>query len=364
MKRKIEKLVLQILERILPATLFDRLLISWRRRVNKIRDYYPQAFFLSKKKSNKKYCVVRYALPEYGIMAAGVQYIFYYYKLLDRGYIPIMDLEYAYSYRQGRIGEHGMWDLCFEQTITAQQAIHENYVLVTGKLFECLPDKRMAEWLNGDGDDHFLHTRKDDFREYYAKAKKLVEPIWQIKKSILEELDDEIGNELREHRVMGVFLRENFSREINHRNQADIDVFARHPLLPTVAETINLIKNNLKHWNFDKIYLSTIYEDSIMYFRKEFGDKVIAISRERFDINQKQTFSFSNTEQDMYQEYCNDIQKKNNLTVAYVKDLVALSKCTYFMGGPSSGSAAALTMNGGKYEDIYILEDRRKIMRY
>ena len=100
MKRKIEKLVLQILEQILPATQFDRLLICWRRRVNKIQEYYPQAFLLSKKKSTKKYCVVRYSIPEYGIMAAGIQYIFYYYKLLDRGYVPIMDLECEYSYNR------------------------------------------------------------------------------------------------------------------------------------------------------------------------------------------------------------------------------------------------------------------------
>ena len=39
-------------------------------------------------------------------------------------------------------------------------------------------------------------------------------------------------------------------------------------------------------------------------------------------------------------------------------------RCTYFLGGPCSGSAVALTMNGGKYEDIYILEDKRKITRY
>lgn len=364
MRRYIEKVILKIIEGILPATVFDRIVIWWRRKVNKVKGKYPEVVFYKKKKAKKKYCVVRYALPTFGIMAAGIQYIFCYYKLLDRGYIPVLDLEYEYSYRKERIGEHGIWDLCFEQTIAAKDVVKEKYVLVTGELYDYSADAKISDWLNGNKEDHFIHTKKDNFREYYAKANELTASIWKVKEALVKELDEEIGDCLENHRVLGVFLRENFSSERRHTNQADSEVFARHPLLPTVSETIELIKNNLKHWNFDKIYLSTIYEDSIMYFRKEFGDKVIAISRERFDINQKQTFSFSNTEQDMYQEYCNDIQKKNNLTVAYVKDLVALSKCTYFMGGPSSGSAAALTMNGGKYEDIYILEDRRKIMRY
>lgn len=364
MRRCIEKVILKIMEAILPATTFDRIVIWWRRKVNKVKGKYPEVAFYKKKKAKKKYCVVRYSLPTFGIMAAGIQYIFCYYKLLNRGYIPVLDLEYEYSYRKERIGEHGIWDLCFEQTIAAKDVVKEKYVLVTGELYDYSADAKISDWLNGNKEDHFIHTKKDNFREYYAKANELTASIWKVKEALVKELDEEIGDCLENHRVLGVFLRENFSSERRYTNQADSEVFARHPLLPTVSETIELIKNNLKHWNFDKIYLSTIYEDSIMYFRKEFGDKVIAISRERFDINQKQTFSFSNTEQDMYQEYCNDIQKKNNLTVAYVKDLVALSKCTYFMGGPSSGSAAALTMNGGKYEDIYILEDRRKIMRY
>ena len=50
--------------------------------------------------------------------------------------------------------------------------------------------------------------------------------------------------------------------------------------------------------------------------------------------------------------------------ITYLKEIIALSQCNYFIGGASSGAAIALTMNGGEYEDIYLLEDIRKINRY
>lgn len=364
MKRDIEVFILKILEYIFPKPVFDKIIIGWRRRVNRVTGYYPDAVFFSKKKSNKKYCVVRYATPTFGIMAAGIQYIFCYYKLINRGYIPVLDLEYEFSYKKGRIGEHGMWDLCFEQTMTAKDVRNEKYVLATGGLFDYSKDEEVSEWLNGDREDHFLHTKKDDFREYYAKAKKIVEPIWQVKRSILEELDDEIGNELREHRVLGVFLRENFSNDIVQTERKDIEIYSNHPLLPTVDEIVDIIKNDLNHWNFEKIYVSATYSESVSIMRREFGDQVIGIHRTSELSKKDRELGFSNSDIELY-----DAVKKNNewycnKNISYVKDLVALSKCTYFLGGPCSGSATALTMNGGKYEDIYILEDRRKITRY
>lgn len=364
MRRYIEKVILKIIEGILPATVFDRIVIWWRRKVNKVKGKYPEVVFYKKKKAKKKYCVVRYAMPTFGIMAAGIQYIFCYYKLLDRGYIPVLDLEYEYSYRKERIGEHGIWDLCFEQTIAAKDVVKEKYVLITGELYDYSADTKISEWLNGNKEDHFLHTKKDDFREYYAKANELTTSIWKVKESLVKELDEEIGDCLENHRVLGVFLRENFSSERCHTNQAESEVFARHPLLPTVSEIIELIKNNLKHWNFDMIYLSTIYADSVDIFKEEFGNMIVTIARERRSIRETPLVSFSNSEKELYESYCKNIESGTHQVKSYIKDIVALSRCTYFLGGPSSGSAAALTMNGGKYEDIYILEDRRKIMRY
>lgn len=74
--------------------------------------------------------------------------------------------------------------------------------------------------------------------------------------------------------------------------------------------------------------------------------------------------NFSDTSFEFYEKMNKTKEWNYENNISYVKDLVALSRCTYFLGGPCSGSAVALTLNGGQYEDVYILEDKRKITRY
>lgn len=360
----IEKIILKAAEKILPGTTFDRLLIERRRRINKVTESYPYAQFYSKKKSDTKYCVVRYTMPTFGLMAAGIQYIFIYYELVERGYVPIIDIEYAYSYKQGKIGENNIWDKCFEQPIEAKNAVKQPYVLATGWGFPYSHNPKVCLAINGDENDHFLHVRKENYKKYYAEAKRYTEPIWQMKKELCIELDEEIGNKLNGHRVLGVFLREKFSKDVNIVDDIEKKVFKNHPLLPGVNEIIEIIKKQLTTWEFDMIFLSTIYEESVRLFEEEFKNKIIYIKRERMSIAKPSISSFDMNEEEAYGNYQTDLEYHENMAKAYLKEIVALSRCNYLVGGASSGMAAALVMNGGEYEDIYILEDARKIQRY
>ena len=70
------------------------------------------------------------------------------------------------------------------------------------------------------------------------------------------------------------------------------------------------------------------------------------------------------SEKEEYEAFRSNLPYYTNLVKTYLKEIIALSRCDYLLGGGSSGMAAALVMNGGKYDDIYILEDARKIKRY
>lgn len=362
-KQRIEKIILKLGEKILPCTTFDRLLIERRRRINKVTENYPYAGFLSKKKSDKKYCIVRYSEPTFGLMAAGIQYVFSFHQLLKRGYIPIIDIEYTYSFKQGRIGESNIWDSCFKQPVTAKEAALQPYVLVAGELFSYSDDPSICLDLNEDVTDHFIHVRKENFRAYYAKAKKYVEPIWQVKDEILSELDEEIWNQVNGKRILGVFLREEFSNDTIVYSEKHRAALSNHPLHPGVKETIEIIKTQLANWKYDLIFLSTVYADSVKQFKEVFGDKVVCIDRERMNIG-KPIVDFGMNEQESYEVAMSNISHYQNESKAYLMEIIALSQCDYLLGGPSSGMAAALVMNGGKYDDIYVLEDTRKIKRY
>ncbi len=363
-KQYIEKKILKIAEKILSCTTFDRLLIERRRRIHKVTGFYPEAVFLSKKKSEKKYCIVRYRMPVFGLVAAGIQYVFCYYLLAERGYIPILDIEYTYSFKQGRIGEYNIWDACFKQPISAKEAATQPYVLAAGELFDYSNDPQICLALNDDIKDHFIHVRKENFREYYAKAQKYVEPIWQVKNELLTELDEEIWNKVNGCKILGVFLRENFSKDVFFENREDQRIYSNHPLLPGVRETIEIIKSQLSVWEYDYIFLSTIYIESLQQFKDAFEDRVIYIERPRMSIKDKRLANFGMSEKETYEMFNLNLTYHINISQTYIKEIVALSRCTYLLGGASSGMAAALVMNGGQYEDIHILEDARKIQRY
>lgn len=359
----IQTKIMDMATKIVPSTTLDRLVIERRRRINKITGYYPHAFFLAKEKSDKKYCVVRYSFPNMALIAAGIQYIFCYHQLAERGYIPIIDIENDFSFKQGRVGEHNIWDVCFKQPISAEEAAKKPYVLVTGELFSYSDDPRICLDLNGDSEDHYVHVRKKNFREYYAKANKYTEPIWQVKDEILAELDEEIWNKVCGHRVLGVFLREDFSKDVSHKGEPDEAIYRNHPLLPGVKEVIESIRTQLNAWKYDFIFLSTVYQDSVEKFKEAFGNKVIYIERDRALINDEPSY-FSMNEREVYEDHQANLAYYENKSKTYLKEIIALSRCNYLIGGPSSGMAAALVMNGGKYDDIFILEDAREIKRY
>lgn len=366
MKRKVESFLLQIAEKILPPIAFDRCLLEWRRCVNHIDEYYPWAVFFSKKKAKEKYCVVRYTMPEMGLMAAGIQYVFVANWLKKRGYIPLIDIEYAYSYKQGRLGEDNSWDICFKQPITVREAVKAPYVLATGIGFSGKNDIKICNELNGDEMDHFIHTKKKDYRKYYAVAHKYAAPLWQIRDEIIEDCNCEIGHKIQGKRVLGVFMRETFSKEMNMKSTAVTEeIYSRHPDLPTVRETIAVIKNELKDWNYDLIFLSTIFEETIILFQKEFKEKVITLNRNRMTHREAEenVCFFEESDLKNYQT-AKEMNRISETSISYIKELYLLSKCDYFLGGPSSGTVAAVTLNGGKYDDIYILEDANKIARY
>lgn len=363
-RQNVEKYVLKLAGKVLSPTTFDRLLIERRRRLNNVKGYYPEAVFISKENSETKYCVVRYTAPTFALMAAGIQYVFCYHQLRERGYIPLIDIEYAYSYKQGKLGENNIWDLCFEQPITVKEAVQKPYVLATGNLFSYSDDSKVCQDINGDKEDHFIHVRKENFREYYSKAKKYIEPIWKIKPELVTEFEEKVWNKVKGSRVLGIFLRENFTKDVCFDNEADRKVFSNHPLLPGVRETIEIIKTQLRDWKYDLIFLSTIYEDSLQIFKEEFGDIVIYAERQRMKINEKKPANFGMSEKELYEISLERRNANEEITKMYLEEIVALSKCDYLIGGASSGMAAALTLNGGEYEDIYILEDVRKIQRY
>ncbi len=145
-----------------------------------------------------------------------------------------------------------------------------------------------------------------------------MEPIWQVKDELLADLDEELWNKVNGCKILGVFLRENFSKDVFYESREDRQVLANHPLLPGVRETIEIIKNQLFAWEYDFIFLSTMYIESLQRFRDEFGDKIICIERSRMSIKDNRLAYFGMSEKEIYEVFNSNPIQYINISQTYI----------------------------------------------
>ena len=330
--------------------------------------YQMSNHFLVKRKitTKRKYCVFRMVYPNYSLFATANAYIFLYEWATNRGLIPIVDLEYQYSYLQGRLGENNVWECCFEQPISIKEVKSQDYVLVRGVgTVNSILEKTCCD-INGKKNDRFIHVVEEDWRRYYANLNKYIKKCWVFKQEILDDFKSTYETQIRKAKnILGVSLREGFSEErYNRLSDIEKEIFDRHPRVPDIDETIEIVKRYMDIWKCDYIFLATIYQESVDRFLAEFGDKVITVDRIRKSTTEWGTeqVRLDMTEQEIYEK--GKMIDHEELLIPYVKEIIGLSRCDYLVAAKGGGTAAALSINGGNYKDIHILADENKSSMY
>ncbi len=329
-------------------------------------DYHLSTHFLKNKISKKKYCVFRMPFPEYSLFAVANTYIFIYEWAIKNGFIPLIDLEFNYSYMQGRLGEDNKWEYCFEQPITMQEIGKQDYVIVknVGAATSWLEKTCMD--INGVADDRILHVTEKNWKNYYANIHKYVKRSWWFKQEIVDEFEEKYGNWMSKGKcILGVFLREGFSEEYhNSLNEEEKKIYQNHPKVPNVDVIIKIVKEYMMKNECDYIFLSTLNLDSVDKFKAEFGDIVITVDRCRgtLETGIKKGAKLDISPKEMYVRGKNVDYKRQLIT--YTQEIIGLSRCDYLIACKGSGAAAALSLNGGLYKDIYILPDLNKSSFY
>lgn len=332
-----------------------------------------QSYFFSRKKADDKYVIFRFIMPNYMLFAAGNIYAFMYSSAIKNGLIPVMDMELEYDFENYRLGKENLWDACFRQDVTVQEALTKKWVLVEDVYVdrELLSEACMD--INGDPDDHSIHSTMENWREYYAKVHEMIEPCWKFQTSIIGAYEKDVKEKIQmDDCIAGVFLRESFSREVEkYALPASTEaVYRRHPRTYGLEETIACVKEFMDKWGCNKIFLATVFQESAERFIQEFGqDKIILVPRERNSFAEsmlaaKPIWDYSSKER--YEQYVKENMGSSweKTSVSYAEEVLALSKCDYYIGAKGSGGAAALALNGGQYRDIFILPDFHNIMRY
>ncbi len=369
-----KKKVRLVIERLLANLWFQKI---WAIYVSHSRKYstdrYQQPYILSHRKDKKKYYVLRYVAPSYGIFAVARNALLECEWVEENGMIPIVDFEWEFFYEEKGVGHDNMWEYIFESTIPAQKINREKNVFVGGISLRNT-NKKLEEKL--------MMTKKvvsfadDDWKNYYKILNLYSNKWWKLNNDIEKRYKEKYSLLFKPNmKILGVSLREEFSMG---KDEIRGTTLGKHPHQPSLDEMIAIIKEYKEKWQCSHIFLTTYMQDSIDRIKKEFGDCVIYTDRRRVEFNKwKQSrrlfenhmkdeksmglYEWMNSE-DEYARIINTYDKET--MVEYVEEVYGLALCDCLLAGKSGGALAACIWNGGRYENIEILPDSNNSKKY
>lgn len=370
MNEKVKNYVFNFLESVLPYTIYRCIRTAYCRITTKGKANKWRVGYVYKWRpfSAKKYYIVRFSRGYYELFAAARAYIFVAEYVESKGMCPLIDMEREDDFEKGILGRNNIWELCFEQK-KIEDVLKENATIIVNGVNETdlvLPETCMD--INNNSMDHCIHAKERNWREYYRNIYKYVEKYWKINTDVIWKQENELEEVFKREKILGVSLRENFSEEYFAllKTESAKAVYERHPLGPNVKEIIEIVKDCLAKWNCTKILVATLYEDSIKIFQEEFAGQIIYTKRERLIMAESAKIVDKSWEKPecLLNNINIPIEKDNTRIKEYTREILLLSQCSYLIGAKSGGTIAALMLNGGRYEDIKILEDKRHVEVY
>lgn len=369
---KLKKEISALPEKILPYTFYRYVMILYQKNISKDKEWsYEKEYFLKWRPfSKKKYCIIRVECPVHSIFAAAKRWIFAAEYARRNGMYPIMDMEWRSDFKKGILDGENVWESVFYQK-KGRDVLKENATIFVCRIDEgaswCLPETCVD--INNDPMDGNIHATEDNWRDYYRNIHKYVKKYWKFNQFIIHETKRKSAEIFKQKEmILGVALRETFSEEFYAliKNMGQRKVFRDHPQGPDVNEVLDIVEDCLRQWNCNKIFVASVYSDSIKKFEKRFPGKIIYCERQRVTMaeNAAQINSRNKFIDDSMSEDQELRDKSRRVGIEYAQETILLSKCTYLIGAKSGQTLAALSLNGGRYKDIKVLEDKRHIERY
>ena len=253
-----------------------------------------------------------------------------------------------------------LWDRLFRQKISTDEILSGEYDVLA---FHCafIPQEQDArDIISGEGlgiNEHFINIHK------YGKDILVLQ-------DAIKNRADEFWNQygLSNRKVLGVIMREEFSF-INHmKGKIDKslekwrDIYMVHPHIPDPRDLVGIVREQMKTWGCDSVFVSTMYSDTISLFRDQIGkDNVFYIDRKRLDfehtINRLTDFFDAGISEEDY------IEK----TSKYIEEMYLVSKCDSFLSAACGAPFIVACLKEGRFENAaYLpnttLEDGAKII--
>lgn len=266
-----------------------------------------------------------------GLMSLFVNVIKNLYYAKEHGYEPVVDFKnYHTQYDDNINGEGNSWNFFFTQpTRYSLDDVYSSKSVILSGL--------EIQWYRPD----LLQQRYDD--ESLGKLHDFIFNYIDFNSSVKKRVDEEMSKlELNREKTLGLYLRGTDYVELKPSG---------HPVQPTVDQAVRVVKDYIKMYDVEKIFLVT--EDGRIKegIQKEFGKMCVTVSYDTF-INNYDGKNFLSHDKSISELSESPYERGLN----YLVKLIILSKCYYFVGGKTMGSWTACLFSDNRFVDKYVFE--------
>lgn len=294
---------------------------------------------------DKTFYVIRLLPGSEGIIASYLYFLRELQRLEKTDYIPVIDMRWAFylsAHNDPReVGKVNAWELYFQPVAgySLEDIAHSRNVIYGEVGFRDERDRYFSQcFMREDNEEARVW-----FDEWYALDHKYMRLQPRLEKQFSEEFLHLIGNS----RTIGVEIREGYS--ILHK--LNYELIDNHPAQPEMGQFIEDIKDHMKRWNCDRVFVSTESQQTIGCLQEAFGEKLLFTDRKRKNYA-------LNTPTELHEEelrYYRQISREQ-VNIDYLKEIYMLSRCTCLLAGRSNSILAAALWNGGQYEHYHIYD--------
>lgn len=255
------------------------------------------------------------------------------------------------------------WDLFFQQMRLSE--ISNRDVVLVGTKDATYCSKRVSKnYFYKNLVRGYLELQEPDWREYYKNLNFLYRKWIKVNDQFLDEIETEWNLAIKKSdKILAVLVREEFSID---RDLLSIeDPLHIHPWVAKVDSILDYVEEILSITGCNKIYIGSIFMDTIEVFENRFGsDMIMCAQRKRglFSEWKKLRIDMSNKKLTPYEirnEGIDGYDYEGNK--GYLKDLIFAAKCDSMVGQMCGATRTALIINGGEYDFYQMIPNYKDV---
>lgn len=315
----------------------------------------------------KKYYIIRLE-PQVGIASALNICLCVWDYLKSKGFTPVVWMTENDEYDKEMLKKYpnkiiNRWNYTMDHEELFLKALKADNVYVSSlnlKGCNMHPPKHLKKYYKYSTNSLACIYNGEDLFLYRKYTKDFFKP----KKDIVKKVEEFVKNNTIDM-CLGVGMREEFSLSSYRKGYKKIRYQSYlekgHPILPTVEESIELVREKMKEWGYTKLFVSTLYEETIDKFERSFGkENVIAYPRIRMSFN----------------EYLNDMdgykakgrkmgkEEKKRIHIEYMEEMMILSQCDSLIVAKSGAIRLVGICKEKKYAHFDVFSDENENSMY